>query len=52
MFIQDDDAERTVLLLLHGGLPEFFLTEVISAKFAGVVFRDELLGERCGHAAC
>ena len=27
MFIQSTDAARPVLLLLHGGLPEFFLTE-------------------------
>ena len=27
MFIQGDDPTRPVLLFLHGGLPEFFLTE-------------------------
>jgi pimeloyl-ACP methyl ester carboxylesterase len=27
MFIQGDDPTRPVLLFLHGGLPEYFLTE-------------------------
>jgi pimeloyl-ACP methyl ester carboxylesterase len=27
MFIQGNDAARPVLLCLHGGLPEYFLTE-------------------------